>query len=912
MISFSRRAARHALAPEVIQSSDMDCGPAALKCLFDGFAIPVSYGRLREACQTDVDGTSIDELERVAAQLGLAAEQIVIPADHLPLAAARSLPAIVVVDAGNGVPHFVVCWHNHAGLLQLMDPATGRRWVPARRFLEEVFAHCVSEPATSWRAWSGSPSFLLPLRQRLRNLGSTRSCSDELVAAALDDPSWVGLAALDAATRLAAALVRSGGLRRGTQATRTIRRLAQQAAAAPDTATAVIPDPYWAVRPLPASDDADEDAELLLEMRVAVLLRVRGRGTLGDFAEKEHAAHDYVPPPPPSPDLLAAMHEAPARPSRDVLRFLRPDGWQNPLILLGALLLAAGGLVVEVLLLRALLDMGTLLGLTVERLGMLAAVLLFLVLLLLLELPLNMGLLRMGRHLEARLRVAFLAKIPRLGDRYFQSRLTSDMAERSHSLYRIRLLPLLGGQALMSICTIVLTVGGIIWLDPGSAPLALLAGALAIGLPLVGQAALNEHDLRIRTYVGALSRFVFDALLGLLPIQAHGAERAVQREHERLLTQWVRASRQFLHRALLLEGIQMILGFGLAIALLLAALGRSAALDEALLLVYWALSLPLLGQELVLLGRQYPTYRTITLRLLEPLGAREHGSAPGPAPPAAPASGAAISFAQVQVQAAGHTILTDINLSIAAGSHIAIVGPSGAGKSSLVGVLLGWHRPAEGHVSVDGAPLEGAALAALRQQTAWIDPAIHLWNTSLLENLTYGIPPDQPVLPGRAVADADLRGVLTSLPDGMQTRLGEGGGLLSGGEGQRVRFGRALTRPAVRLVILDEPFRGLDREQRRLLLQRARQIWQAATLICISHDISAVQDVERVVVLEQGRIVEDGAPADLAANADSHFAHLLRAEGGVQRHLWVHPDWRRIRMQRGQVTPGPDGPHADE
>ena len=84
------------IVPEVVQTSAMDCGPAALKCLLEGFGISVGYGRLREACQTDVDGTSIDTIEEIAVQLGLEAEQVMLPVDHLLLPEARALPAIVV------------------------------------------------------------------------------------------------------------------------------------------------------------------------------------------------------------------------------------------------------------------------------------------------------------------------------------------------------------------------------------------------------------------------------------------------------------------------------------------------------------------------------------------------------------------------------------------------------------------------------------------------------------------------------------------------------------------------------------------------------------------------------------------------------------------------------------------------
>ncbi|MGH8567298.1 MAG: cysteine peptidase family C39 domain-containing protein, partial [Gammaproteobacteria bacterium] len=120
-------ARRRVLAPEVIQTSAMDCGPAALKCLLEGFGVAVSYGRLREACQTDVDGTSIDTLEELAKQLGLDVEQIMLPLDHLLLAESDTLPALVVVKLPTGFTHFVVVWRRHGRFVQVMDPASGRR-----------------------------------------------------------------------------------------------------------------------------------------------------------------------------------------------------------------------------------------------------------------------------------------------------------------------------------------------------------------------------------------------------------------------------------------------------------------------------------------------------------------------------------------------------------------------------------------------------------------------------------------------------------------------------------------------------------------------------------------------------------------------------------------------------------------
>src|SRR4029077_6204573 len=114
-------------------------------------------------------------------------------------------------------------------------------------------------------------------------------------------------------------------------------------------------------------------------------------------------------------------------------------------------------------------------------------------------------------------------------------------------------------------------------------------------------------------------------------------------------------------------------------------------------------------------------------------------------------------------------------------------------------------------------------------------------------------------------------------------------------------FGRALLRPGIRLAILDEPFRGLDLDQRRLLLQRAREAWRTATLLCITHDVGETLAFDRVLVIEQGRILEDGGPFELAARAGSRFRALLDAEHSVREELWSDASWRHLVLQGGEV-----------
>ena len=273
-------------------------------------------------------------------------------------------------------------------------------------------------------------------------------------------------------------------------------------------------------------------------------------------------------------------------------------------------------------------------------------------------------------------------------------------------------------------------------------------------------------------------------------------------------------------------------------------------------------------------------------------------------PPAAigPTRGVSIALREVSVRAAGQLILEGIDLDIPPGSHVAIVGPSGAGKSSLVGILLGWHRASSGQVLIDGRALDAAGLDQLRKETAWVDPAVHLWNQSLFHNLLYGVRPAAPQVVAEVIQQADLYEVLQRLPEGLQTSLGEGGGLLSGGEGQRVKLARALARPQARLVVLDEPFRGLDREKRSRLLRSARQVSRNATLLCVTHDVSETLGFPRVLVIDRGRIVEDAPPETLSTTPGSRYGEMLDAEESLRTGLWASHLWRRLRLESGRLV----------
>src|SRR3954454_22408414 len=263
----------------------MDCGPAALKSLLDGFGIPAGYERLREACQTGLDGSSIDTVEAVANQLGLEAEQVMIPSDHVLLEAAKR-PAIVIVRLPGGFTHFVVLWRKHGNRVQVMDPVTGRRWVSESYFRSELYSHTVNVPAADWREFAGSPEFQLGLEKRLKNIGARTRENSRLRTVASQDMQWHALAALDAAIRLVTSLVESKAIGAGSAATRLIERFCHS--------PHLIPSGSWSVH----ESGADE-----LAMTGAVLVRIAGRKTRADQTELPG-------------ELSAAVGERPIQPLR--------------------------------------------------------------------------------------------------------------------------------------------------------------------------------------------------------------------------------------------------------------------------------------------------------------------------------------------------------------------------------------------------------------------------------------------------------------------------------------------------------------------------------------------------------------------------------------------------------------------
>lgn len=857
---------RRFFPPEVVQTSGMDCGPASLKTLVEGHGVSINYARLREACQTDVDGTSIDTLEETAVALGLDAEQVMVPLEHLFHPDVVTCPAVVVVLLPSGATHFVVLWRKVGNWVLVMDPATGRAWRPLKRFLDEVYELAFEVPASAWRDYAGSTEFVKPLGTRLCALGFTPEAARAAVAERLATPDWKPVADLDAAARATRSLLDAGAVTR-QDAPRVLQSFLE---------TAEIP--AWAYLVSEASPASDEE-EATLSYRGAVLLRVKGTKEQGDLPA----------------DLAAAVQEATPRVGRVLYNTLGPSARGALLAGLAGLTLTSLVVLVQLLVLRGLIEVLPALG--AGAAGVLVAAALVLIGVgALLEWSAASLTAWAGRRLETRFRLEFLRKLPRLPDRYFQSRLVSDMAERGHSVHLLRDVPTLAYQVVRSASELLFYSVGLVLLSPHNGWLVGTIVLISFGAPFLVKGMAAEQDLRARTLVGALTNSYQDAMVGHAALLAHTAQRLVRREHERLLETWAGATWAFWRTVILTDAVQVTL----SAALIALVIVRHAALGglgpELLLVAYWAFNLILSSRDLMIIVFEWPSRRSTLLRLLEPLTAPEapQGQASSQAAP----GGVAFSFRAVDVRAAGHTILQDVNLDLNAGEHVAVVGRSGAGKSTLVGVLLGWHEPSQGEVTVDGQPLTPEVLAGLRGATAWIDPGVHLFNRTLFDNLTFG---GRGEVNRTLLEHADLLEVLERLPKGLQSALGMGGKRVSGGEGQRVRLGRALARKDARLVVLDEAFRGLDRDARRTMLAELRSYWPAATLLHVTHDVSDTLVFERVVVVDGGRVLEDGYPQALLDDPASAYRALVDADETLARALWQDPSWVQLEVGEGQV-----------
>ncbi len=830
----------------------------------------------------------------------------------------------------SGFTHLNVCWRRHGPILQLMDPGTGRRWLRFEDLRAKLYVHEMVVPAAGWREWAASEDFLGPLGGRLAALGVDGVEVKRFVDAAVAAPGWRALAALDASVRMAASLVESSAIARGPAARPLVTAaLADLCPAEGDhrgppplslsdfpipraghaaDAALFVPLHYWSAFPTAASDDGDE--QLIVQGMVAIRV-------LGTRADAATAGDEPAEAPVVSPELQRALDEPPADSLGELRRLARATGRLAPATLTFATILAGLAAVLAILPLAALLGFAGALDGESARGAAIGLALALPVAGLAARALADLAAARIGRGLEHRLRVAILDKIPRLRDQYYATRPNAGLAGRAHRLQQVREMPRALAQLGLAALEIGVAAAAMIWLAPATGVAAVAAIAAGMGLYFLSKPILSESASRMDSHRSIAHRPVWDSLYGPAPIRAHGNEPSQRRVQEDSLTTFAGAARKHGAAEIIFSSLGELCALGLVafVGLRLAGQGDPA---RALVGVFWA---TVIGWRLPIFFTQAADVRSRRQEvgyILEPLTELDDEEAQSTAAvdPIQFTGPIAIRFESVALKVGGLTILEGLDLDIPAGAKVAVIGRSGAGKTSLVGLILGWHRPSAGKILVNGQPYDAATGTALRRAAVWVDPSVHIFNRSLADNVGYGIAAgaDRPtatvldeallgeVVERLSAEDRSRRadgGTLVRESDG--SRLGEGGRLLSGGESQRVRFARAMKKRDPRLVVLDEPFRGLERERRLALLDRARTLWADATFVCAVHDMEVAAKFDRVIVLENGRVMEDGAPAELLARPGSLFAARWDAERRTRAELLAGASWRRLVVEAGQV-----------
>ena len=221
--------------------------------------------------------------------------------------------------------------------------------------------------------------------------------------------------------------------------------------------------------------------------------------------------------------------------------------------------------------------------------------------------------------------------------------------------------------------------------------------------------------------------------------------------------------------------------------------------------------------------------------------------------------------------------LEDISFVAKPGTVTAIVGRSGSGKSTLVKLIPRFYEPARGQVLLDGHPLDDYALADLRRQIAIVGQQVMLFDGSVADNVAYGELQDaSPARIEAAVSDANAMEFVAKLPEGVATHIGARGGKLSGGQRQRLAIARAMLKDAP-ILILDEATAALDNESERLVQDALAQLIPDRTTLVIAHRLSTIEHADQVLVLDAGRLVEQGTHAELLARGGV-YAHLHAAQ----------------------------------
>ena len=444
----------------------------------------------------------------------------------------------------------------------------------------------------------------------------------------------------------------------------------------------------------------------------------------------------------------------------------------------------------------------------------------------------------------------------------------------------------IGSSLSIALRNALLLVGGLALLFTTSLKLSLLTVA---GVPLV-VTPIIVFGRRVRTLarasqarVAALGERIDETIHEIRIVQAYGHEAADRRAFGALVEQSFATARQRVANRALLVACVLVLVFG-AIAFILWVGGHDVLAGElsagqlSAFVFYAAIVAGSVGALSEVWG-DLQRATGATERLLEILSTRPAIQAPAQARALPEPARGAIDFERVSFRYPSRPdtpALDDFNLRVAPGETVALVGPSGAGKSTVFQLLLRFYDPESGVIRIDGLPLTEADPLALRRRMALVSQEAVIFAASVADNVRYARPDASPAEVHAACAAAFADEFIARLPEGYETDLGERGVRLSGGQRQRIAIARAILadRP---ILLLDEATSALDAESERMVQTALEGLMRGRTTLVIAHRLATVQQADRIVVLDGGRVVQQGRHADLIS-AGGLYARLARLQ----------------------------------